>query len=77
MKWFRTIYPNLRGEVAVKGMSLSDLAAVIDVSVPAMRRRLIGSKNGGTDFTAYECWRMCRFFGKSFEWLFEMRGDEV
>lgn len=77
MKWFRTIYPNLRGEAAVRGMSLTDLAAVIDVSVPALRRRLIGSKNGGTDFTAFECWKMCKFFDKSFEELFQMSGDAV
>lgn len=75
MKWFKTIYPNLRGEAAVRGMSLSDLASVIDVSVPAIRRRLIGARNGGTDFSAFECWQMCQFFDKSFEWLFKMESD--
>ncbi len=76
MKWFRTIYPNLRGEAAVRGLGIKDLANVIDVSVPAMRRRLRGSKNGGTDFSAYECWCLCQFFGKSFEELFKTSGDK-
>lgn len=71
MKWFKTIYPNLRGEAGSRGMGIGDLAAVIEVSVPAMRRRLVGSRNGGTDFTVYECWKLCRFFEKSFEELFK------
>ena len=75
MKWFKTIYPNLRGEVAVRGMSLSDLASVIDVSVPAIRRRLLGARNGGTDFSVYECWQLCQYFEKSFDWLFKMESD--
>lgn len=75
MKWFRTIYPNLRGAAAVRGMGIKDLAKVIDVSVPAMRRRLIGSKKGGTDFSAYECWCLCQHFGMSFEELFQTAGD--
>lgn len=75
MKWFKTIYPNLRGEAAVRGMSISDLASVIDVSVPAIRRRLLGAKNGGTDFSVYECWQMCQYFGKTFEWLFQTESD--
>ena len=77
MRWFRTIYPNLRGAAAVRGDGIKDLAKVIDVSVPAMRRRLKGAKNGGTDFSAYECWCLCQHFGMSFEELFKTRGDDV
>ena len=77
MKWFKTIYPNIRGEAAVRGMSIGDLAAVIGVSIPAMRRRLLGGKNGGTDFNAFECWKLCQYFEKSFEYLFEMLSDAV
>lgn len=75
MKWFKTIYPNLRGEAAVRNMGIGDLADVIGVSVPQMRRRLRGARNGGTDFTAYECWQMCQYFDKSFEWLFKMESE--
>jgi hypothetical protein len=40
-----------------------------------MRRRLKGAKNGGTDFSAYECWCLCQHFGMSFEELFQTAGD--
>ena len=56
-------------------MGIKDLAKIIDVSVPAMRRRLKGSQNGGTDFSAYECWCLCQEFGMSFEELFKTAGD--
>ena len=75
MKWFRTIYPNLRGAAAVRGMGIKDLAKVIDVSVPAMRRRLKGAKHGGTDFSAYECWCLCQHFGMSSEEPVQTAGD--
>lgn len=77
MKWFKTIYPNLRGAAAVRGEGVGDLAKVINVSVPAMRRRLNGKPNGGTSFSAHECWSLCQHFNMSFEELFKTSGDNA
>lgn len=65
-----SIYPNLIQMMTDLDMSVADLAAVLNVSGQAMRRRLLGKANGGTDITAYECHILCEHFHKSFEWLF-------
>lgn len=65
-----SIYPNLIQMMTDLDMSVADLAAVLNVSDQAMRRRLLGKANGGTDITAYECHILCEHFHKSFEWLF-------
>lgn len=65
-----SIYPNLIRMMTDLDMSVADLAAVLNVSDQAMRRRLLGKANGGTDITAYECHILCEHFHKSFEWLF-------
>jgi DNA-binding XRE family transcriptional regulator len=65
-----TIYPNLLTAITDHGMTVADLGAIIGVSDQAMRRRLLGKANGGTDITAYECHLLCEHFHKSFEWLF-------
>lgn len=65
-----TIYPNLLTVITDHGMTVADLGAIIGVSDQAMRRRLLGKANGGTDITAYECHLLCEHFHKSFEWLF-------
>lgn len=75
MKWFKTVYPNLRGEAAKRNLSVCDLAKVLGLSVPQMRRRLLNRAHGGVDLTAYECHVLCEFFDKPFEWLFETSGD--
>ena len=66
----KTIYPNLLAMIADLNMSVANLGAIIGVSDQAMRRRLLGKANGGTDITAYECHILCEHFHKSFEWLF-------
>jgi hypothetical protein len=66
----KTIYPNLLAMIADLNMSVANLGAIIGVSDQAMRRRLLGKANGGTDITAYECHILCEYFHKSFEWLF-------
>ena len=71
MKWFKTVYPNLRAEAARRNFSVCDLANVLDLSIPQTRRRLLNRANGGVDLTAYECHLLCGFFEKPFEWLFE------
>ena len=71
MKWFKTVYPNLRAEAARRNLTVRDLADVLDLSIPQTRRRLLNRANGGVDLTAYECHLLCEFFGKPFEWLFE------
>ena len=65
-----TIYPNLLATISDRDMTVADLGAIIGVSDQAMRRRLLGKANGGTDITAYECHILCEHFHKSFEWLF-------
>lgn len=65
-----SIYPNLIQMMSDRDMSVADLAAILNVSDQAMRRRLLGKANGGTDITAYECHILCEYFHKSFEWLF-------
>jgi hypothetical protein len=63
----KTIYPNLLAMIADLNMSVANLGAIIGVSDQAMRRRLLGKANGGTDITAYECHILCEHFHKSFE----------
>ena len=65
-----TIYPNLLEMITDRDMTVSDLGDILGVSDQAMRRRLLGRANGGTDITAYECHILCEHFHKSFEWLF-------
>ena len=65
-----TIYPNLLAMITERDMSVADLGNILGVSDQAMRRRLLGRANGGTDITAYECHILCEHFHKSFEWLF-------
>lgn len=75
MGWFRTIYPNLRAEAARRGLTVRDLAAVLDINPQAMRRRLLGRKNGGSDLTAWEGHLLCDYFGMSFEELFKVEAE--
>ena len=65
-----TIYPNLLTMITEREMSVADLGNILGVSDQAMRRRLLGKANGGTDITAYECHILCEHFHKPFEWLF-------
>ncbi len=65
-----TIYPNLLTTISDHDMTVADLGVIIGVSDQAMRRRLLGRANGGTDITAYECHILCEHFHKPFEWLF-------
>lgn len=65
-----SIYPNLIQMMSDCDLSVADLAAILGVSDQAMRRRLLGKANGGTDITAYECHILCEYFHKPFEWLF-------
>ena len=66
----KSIYPNLLQMMNERDMVVSDLAAIFGISDQAMRRRLLGKLNGGSDITAYECHILCEFFHKPFEWLF-------
>lgn len=65
-----TIYPNLLSAMNKQGMGVNDLANVLGISDQAMRRRLLGKANGGSDFNVYECHVLCEYFESSFEWLF-------
>lgn len=65
-----TIFPNLLAAMNDHGMSVKDLANVLGISDQAMRRRLLGKANGGSDFNVYECHVLCEHFETSFGWLF-------
>lgn len=75
MKWFVTVYPNLRAEAARRNVSMATLAEVLGISVPALRRRLLSKAQGGTDFSPFECHVLCDYFSKPFDELFETSGD--
>lgn len=70
-----TIYPNLLEMMTQFEMRVVDVACLLQISEQAMRRRLLGRANGGTDITAYECHILCEYFKKPFEWLFATAGD--
>lgn len=75
MKWFKTVYLNLRAEAARRNLGVGDLANVLGISVPKMRRRLLSRAHGGVDFSPYECRLLCEFFDMPFEELFKTSGE--
>ncbi len=70
-----TVYPNLLEAMRERDMSVKGLASVLDISDQAMRRRLLGKANGGSDFNVYECHVLCDYFCVSFDWLFKTGDD--
>lgn len=65
------MYPNLLGQKAARGLTDDDMAAIIGIS-----RTAYGSKKKSGRFTPEECHAYCRYFGKSFEYLFAKDGDD-
>ena len=65
------MYPNLRAEIARKGMSLADVSAVIGRTNASTSLKL----NGKNDFTLAECVALSRYFGKTIDELFEVADD--
>lgn len=65
------MYPNLLGQKAARGLTDGDMASIIGVS-----RTSYQSKRKSGRFTVKECQLYCRYFGKSFEYLFAPNGDD-
>lgn len=59
------MYPNLMGQKAYYGLTNDDLARIIGVS-----RNSFDSKMRTGRFTVDECKALCRYFDKSFYFLF-------
>lgn len=64
------MYPNLLGQKAYHKLTDAEMAEVIGVT-----RTSYSSKIKTGRFTPGECWKFCKFFGKSFEYLFATDDD--
>ena len=53
------MYPNLRAEIARRGVTLSQLAEVIGVTLQTMSKKI----NGGSEFTLNEAYAIKDFLG--------------
>ena len=53
------MYPNLRAEMARRGVTISQLAAVIGVQLQTLSRKL----NGGSEFTLTEAYAIKDYLG--------------
>lgn len=65
------MYPNLLGQKAIRKMSNEEMANVIQISRTAYESKI---KTGR--FTPQECMAYCHYFGKSFDYLFSVNGEE-
>lgn len=65
------MYPNLLGQKAAHGLTNADMARIIGISRTAYQ-----SKQKTGRFTPAECQAYCKYFGKSFQYLFAKDGDE-
>lgn len=65
------MFPNLLGQKAVHKLSDADMADIIGVSRTSYQQKV---KSGR--FTPAECKALCKYFNKSFAYLFALDGDE-
>ena len=65
------MYPNLMGQQAYHKLTAAQMGKIIGLS-----RQSFCSKMESGRFTPSECKRLCRYFGKSFDFLFATDGDE-
>lgn len=65
------MYPNLLGQKAYHKLTEEDMAKIIGVSRTAYQQKARSGR-----FTPLECIAYCRYFGKKFEYLFAVDGDE-
>lgn len=65
------MFPNLLGQKAIHNLTDEDMANIIGVSRTAYQ-----SKKKSGRFTPAECQAYCKYFGKSFQYLFAEDGDE-
>lgn len=65
------MYPNLLGQKALHRLNDSDMADIIGVSRNAYQQKVRSGR-----FTPAECKAYCKYFGKSFAYLFAEDGEE-
>ena len=65
-KCIKVKFPSLKGEMAKRGISVSDLAEVLDSSEDSVRRRL----RGDVEFDLTEIIKILDYFQSTFEELF-------
>ena len=63
------MYPNLKAEIARKGLSLAEVARIIGRT----NATTSGKLNGKQDFTLKECKVLSVYFGVPIDRLFEVR----
>ena len=65
------MFPNLLGQKAYHKLTNDDMARIINVSRPTYERKV---RNG--TFTFDECMKFVTYFGKSFDYLFEIENEK-
>lgn len=63
----KVLYPNLRAEMARKGMTQTDLGRILNISTVAVHMRL----SGQIQWRIEEIGKVLDFFGKDFDYLFK------
>lgn len=66
------MFPNLLGQKEYHHLTNEDMAKIIGVSRPAYERKVATGR-----FTATECKAYCRYFNKSFDYLFAADDEEL
>lgn len=64
------MYPNLMGQKAYHHLSNDDMGRIINISREAYEQKMRSGR-----FTPGECLKYCKFFNKSFEYLFALNDD--
>ena len=65
------MFPNLLGQKAYHKLTNDDMARIINVSRPTYERKVRNGK-----FTFDECMKFAAYFGKSFDYLFEVENEK-
>lgn len=66
------MYPNLNAEMARRDISQQKMAEILGMTLATFNNKL----SGKVDFKLSEINIICKFFGCTFEYLFEEREDE-
>lgn len=66
------MYPNLLGQKAFHHLSNEDMGKIIGVTRAGFEKKIKAGR-----FTVDECWQYCRYFNKSFEFLFALDTEVV
>lgn len=64
------MYPNLMGQKAYHHLTNDEMGNIINVSREAYEQKMRSGR-----FTPEECLKYCRYFGKTFEFLFSLNDD--